>query len=131
MIYISFNKVYSLFATLLQILQICYKQRLVSYHVRCILSTFLFTFFRTHGLHCSFFCFYYLFFSVISPLLSLFFTIAHNCYDQTYRNPDSCCNRDNIWCPVISVADLYKVSGKQFSLQAVHEGKSAGREDTS
>ena len=48
MIYISFNKVYSLFATLLQILQICYKQRLVSYHVHRVLSTFLFTFSRFH-----------------------------------------------------------------------------------
>ena len=51
-------------------------------------------------------------------------------YDQKYRNPDCRRNRNNIWCPVISTANLYKVSGKQFSLQTVHEGKSAGREDT-
>ena len=131
MIYISFNKVYSLFATLLQILQICYKQRLVSYHVRCILSTFLFTFFK-HTDYTALFSAFITYFSLLfHRFLSLFFTIAHHCYDQTYRNPDSCYNCNNIWRPVISAADLYKVSGKQFSLQAVHKGKSTGREDTS
>lgn len=131
MFYISFNKVYSLFCNFITNITNLLQATIGIISCTLYFVNFFIYFFRTYGLHCSFFCFYYLFFSVISPLLSLFFTIAHNCYDQTYRNPDSCCNRDNIWCPVISAADLYKVSGKQFSLQAVHEGKSAGREDTS
>ena len=131
MIYISFNKVYSLFATLLQILQICYKQRLVSYHVHRVLSTFLFTFFK-HTDYTALFSAFITYFSLLFHcFLSFPFTITHHRYDQKYRNPDCRRNRNNIWCPVISTANLYKVSGKQFSLQAVHKGKSTGREDTS
>ena len=77
-----------------------------------------------------FFVFIIYFSLLFHCFLSFPFTITHHRYDQKYRNPDCRRNRNNIWCPVISTANLYKVSGKQFSLQTVHEGKSAGREDT-
>ena len=131
MIYISFNKVYSLFCNFITNITDLLQATIGIISCTLYFVNFFIYFFK-HTDYTALFSAFITYFSLLfHRFLSLFFTIAHHCYDQTYRNPDSCCNCNNIWRPVISAADLYKVSGKQFSLQAVHKGKSTGREDTS